>query len=104
MSFIVDALTRTADGKTGARRVGTYLTHDEAKAAAQHVIDTFLFHEFIQGVGRGLTPEKLLDHYRRTGEVPLILREGGGSTNVSSFNYRQYAAKRCVELFQGEKV
>ena len=104
MSFIVDGLTKTPEGKTDARRIGTYLTHDEAVAAAQHVIDVFLFHEFIQGAGHGLTAEKLLVQYRRGGEVPLILRDGGGSTNVSSFNPVRYAAKRCAELFHAEKV
>jgi hypothetical protein len=104
MSFIVDGLTKTAEGKMDARRIGSYPTHDEAVAAAQHVIDAFLFHEFIQGAARGLTAEKLLVEYRRRGEVPVILRASDGSTDVSRFDHRQYAAKRCVELFRAEKV
>ena len=104
MSFIVDALAKTPEGKTDARRIGTYLTYAEAAAAAQHVIDAFLFHEFIQGVGHGLTAEKLLVQYRRRGEVPVILRASEGSTDVSRFDHLQYAAKRCAELFHTEKV
>lgn len=104
MSFIVDVLTKAPEGKTGGRRIGIYPTHKEAVAAAQHVVDDYLFHEFIQGVGCGLTAEKLLIQYRRTGDVPVVMRAGEGSTEVSSFHYLQYAAKRCAELFHSEKV
>lgn len=104
MSFIVDALSKSPEGRTDARRVGTYPTHEEAVAAAQHVVDAYLFHEFIQGIGHGLTAEKLLLQYRHTGEVPIVMRASEGSTDVSSFDHMRYAAKRCAELFHPAKT
>ena len=103
MSFIVDALSKKPDGKTDVRQVGTYPTHDEAMAVAKHLIDTFLFREFVAGVGHGLTAEKLLIDYRHRGEIPVIQRASEGSTQVSRFNHLQYAAKRCAELFHAHQ-
>lgn len=103
MSFIVDGITTAPDGKIDARRIGEYLTHDEAVVAAKQVIDAFLFREYRQGAGHGITAKKLLAQFRRGGEVPLILRKSEASTVVSGFDHLEYAAKRCAELCRGEK-
>ena len=104
MSFFVDGITKTPEGKLRARRIGEYWTHDEAVAAAQQVIDAFLYHEYRQTAGHGITAEKLLALYRRTGEVPCVLRKSESSTNVSRFNHVEYAARRCAEICGGEKA
>lgn len=98
MSFIVDAITRVPGGKTGARRIGRYLTHDEAQAAAKRVVDAFLFREFRAGAGHGITAQKLLAEYRRRGEKPVILRDSDTTTFASGFDPLAYAAQRCSEL------
>ena len=104
MSFFVEGITTTPEGKRRARRIGEYWTHDEAVTAAQQTIDAFLFHEYRQAAGHGISAEKLLAQYRRTGEVPYILRSSQTSTNVSSFSHLEYAAKRCAEICGGDKA
>lgn len=103
MAFFVDGITTTPEGKIHARRIGEYWTYDEAVAAAKHVIDTFLFHEYTQTVSRGVSAKQLLSQYRRTGEVPFVLRKSETSTNVSRFDHLAYAAKRCAEICGGNK-
>jgi hypothetical protein len=102
MSFFVEGVTQVPDGKTRARRIGEYWTHDEAVAAARQIIDAFLYREYRLAAGRGITAEKLLAHYRGAGEVPYILRDSETSTNVSSFNHLEYAARRCAEICGGD--
>ena len=101
MAFCIDALFKLPDGKQSARRVGEYLTHDEAMAAAKHLIDSFLFREFRDHAGKGITAEALLEIYAARGERPLVLRLGGSSTNVSKFNALKYAKARCEEICGG---
>jgi len=103
MSFIVDGVTTTPEGKINARRIGEYPNHDEAVAAAKQAIDAFLYREYRQGAGYGLSAKKLLARYKRSGEVPLILRSSEITTEVSRFDYLEYAAQRCAELCRGEK-
>ena len=98
MSFIVDVISKSAGGKTQGRRIGEYWVYDEALAAAKRVIDNFLYHEYIESAGHGITAEKLLNQYLRKGGVTLILHNTERSTSVPSFNHCKYAAKRCVEL------
>ena len=99
MTFYVQGVTMTPEGERRVRRVGEYWTHDEAVAAAKLLIDTFLFHEYRQGVGHDISREKLLDLYRRTGEAAFVIRDKESSTSVSAFNHLEYAAERCAELF-----
>lgn len=102
MPFFVEVISKTPEGKTRARRIGEYWTHDEAVAAAKHIIDTFLFHEYRQGAGHGISAKQLLAKYRRSGEAPLILRNRKTSTDVSRFDHLEYAAKRSAEICRGE--
>jgi hypothetical protein len=103
MSFFIDALRKLPDGKTTARRVGEYWTHDEAVAAAKHLIDTFLYHEILKTASHGVTPESLLARYNAAGEQPMILRDSESSTNVSRFDPAKYATQRCQEICGGAK-
>jgi hypothetical protein len=100
MSFYIDALSKQADGRTTARRVGEYWSHDEAVAAAKHLIDACLFREYRNAVARGITPEELLELYAARGERPVILRQQKGetSTNISRFDAQSYAEQRCAEI------
>ncbi len=100
MSFYIDALSKQADGKTTARKVGDYWSHDEAVAAAKHLIDAFLFREYRDAVARGITAEALLALFTARGERPVILRQqkGDASTNISRFDALSYARQRCTEI------
>ncbi len=100
MSFYIDALSKQADGKTAARRVGEYWSHDEAVAAAKHLIDAFLFREYRDAVARGITPEELFEMFTARGERPVILRQqkGDASTNISRFDAMSHAKQRCAEI------
>ena len=103
MAFFIDALSKLPDGKTTGRRVGEYWTHDEAVAAAKHLIDSFLYHQFMEGAAHGINAEQLLERYKARGEQPVILRDSESSTNVLSFNPLKYAAQRCSEICSGAK-
>ena len=98
VAFCIDALFKLPDGKPSARRVGEYPNSDEAMAAAKHMIDSFLFREFRDRAGKGITADALYAIYTEQGERPLILRLGGASTNVSKFNALKYAKARCEEI------
>jgi hypothetical protein len=103
MSFIVDGVTTTPEGKIKARRIGEYPNHDEAVTAAKQAIDSFLYHAYRKGAGYGISAKKLLALYQRSGEVPLILRSSEITTEVSRFDYLEYAAQRCEDLCRSEK-
>lgn len=98
MSFFIDALRKLPDGTTTGRRVGEYWTHDEAVTAAKRLIDAFLYREFLEGAGRGIAAEALLERYKAHGEQPMILRDSDSSTNISRFNPLTYASQRCREI------
>mgnify|MGYP006280314465 FL=1 len=98
MSFFIDAVSKRPDGGTTARRVGEYWTHDEAVAAARHLIDTFLYHQFMQAAASGITPEQLYALYQQRGEMPLILRARESATSVQRFDPAGYAKTRCREI------
>lgn len=101
MAFCIDALFKLPDGRPSARRVGEYLTNDEAMAAAKHLIDSFLFREFRDHAVKGITADGLYAIYTERGERPVILRLGGASTNISKFNALKYAKARCEEICGG---
>jgi hypothetical protein len=104
MSFYIDVLTKNPDGKTAARRVADYWSHDEAVAAAKHIIDTFLFREFRDAAAKGITAEELLALFKTRGERPVIQRKttGDSSTNVARFDALSYAQQRCAEICGGK--
>lgn len=101
MPFIIDAIFKLPDGKTSGRRVGEYWTHDEAVAASKHLIDSFLFREFRDHAAKGISAAELQEQFRLRGEHPVILRQGGDSTNVSRFDATSYAKQRCEEICGG---
>ena len=103
MAFRIDVLFKLPDGKPSARRLGEYYTHDEAMAAAKHLIDTFLFREYRDAAARGITAGELLEIFKARGERPMILREqkADSSTNISRFDALQYAQQRCAEICAG---
>lgn len=103
MSFIVDVISRSAEGKTQGRRIGDYWSYAEAEAAAKRIIDSFLYHEYRKSAGRGITAEKLLNQYRRKGETPVILHNSEALTLAPKFDHAKYAAQRCVELCSDKK-
>jgi len=102
MPFTVDAIVTAPDRTTRGRRVGEYITYDEAVVAAQQLIDGFLFREYRRGAARGVTAEMLLALYRRVAEKPVILRQRETSTAVSRFDHIAYAKKRCVEICEAK--
>ena len=103
MSFFIDALRKLPDGTTTARRVGEYWTHDEAVTAARHLVDTFLYHEFLKYAAHGMAAEALFEHFMAHGEQPVILRDTESSTNVQRFDAKAYAKQRCAEICGGAK-
>lgn len=103
MAFYIDALFKLPDGKPSARRVGDYYTHDEAVAAARHMIDSFLFREYRDAAAKGISAEELLEQFKARAERPMILRKqkGDSSTNLSRFDAMSYAKQRCTEICAG---
>jgi len=101
MSFYLEGLKMMPDGTSRSRRLGEYWTHDEAVAAAKHLIDSFLLHEHLLHVTQGITPQQLLARYRSDAEQPCVLRSNQSSTNVSAFNHLEYATLRCAEICNG---
>ena len=102
MNFFIDAMSKTPDGKLTGRRVAEYWTHDEAVAAAKHLIDTFLFREYRDAAVKGISEEELIECFKARGENPVILRSGESSTNISRFDPLAYARLRSKELCGGE--
>jgi len=103
MSFFLDAVTRLPNRKLKARRIGEFLTREEAVTAAKQLIDGFLYHEYRKGAGHGMDAKKLLELYEKTAEAPYIWRKRQVSTNMPGFDHRAYAARRCTEICAGEK-
>jgi hypothetical protein len=101
MNFFIDAMSKLPDGKLTGRRVGEYWTHDEAVAAAKHVIDAFLFREFRDSAAHGITEAELVERFKTRGEHPVILRKGDSSTNISRFDPLAYAKQRSKEICDG---
>lgn len=103
MSFLLDAVRKRPGGGVTARRVGEYWSHDEAVAAARHLIDTFLYHEFLPEAAHGITPAELYARFEARGEMPLILRARESVTSVQRFDPAAYAQARCRELCGDKK-
>jgi len=103
MSFYLDAVSKLPNRKLKARRVGEYLTREEAVAAAKQLIDDFLYHEYRKGAGHGINAQKLLELYEKTAEAPYIWRKRQVSTNMPGFDHKEYATRRCAEICAGEK-
>ena len=102
MTFFVDAITKLPNKRLKARRIGEYLTREEAVAAAKQMIDDFLYREYRQSAGHGVTAERLLARYEGIAEVPYIWRKRQVSTNMPGFDHKEYAARRCADICADE--
>ena len=97
MNYFVHAVTR-ADGRLHARPLGEYWNFDEAVAAAKQKIDDFLYREYQRSVWHGITPQKLLELYKRAGETILVVPKVHTSTMAPQFDHLEYAAAKCREI------
>jgi len=70
-------------------------------AAAKYLIDSFLFREFRDHAAKGISAEGLYAIFTERGERPVILRPGGASANISTFNALKYAKARREEICCG---
>jgi hypothetical protein len=97
MTIIVRAVSR-AGGKLQARDIGEFMNFDEAVKVARQHIDDFLYREFKQAVWQGITPAKLYETYKSSGEIMLVQPKVQKETVVMKFDSLEYAAKRCADI------
>ena len=98
MTFYVEGLRRT--GPAGAiHHIGDYETLDAAIAAAKRTVDSFLMHQYTNG----MSSDVLLAVYENVGEFPYIFRDDDRTVNVHEFNHLQYAMAECAEFCDGRR-
>jgi hypothetical protein len=97
MTIVVRAVSR-AGGKLQAREIGEFMNFNEAVKVARQHIDDFLYREFKQAVWQGITPAKLYEIYKSSGEIMLVQPKIQKETVVMKFDALEYAAKRCADI------
>lgn len=76
-------------------KLGTFETCEEAAAACKKIVDEFLELEY----KKGISFNQLIEVYVMFGEDPFII----SSDKTCFFSARDYARKRCLELFNADK-
>ena len=99
MTFYVEGLRRTGPAGT-IHHIGNYETLDTAIAAAKRTVDSFLMHQYTQG----MSSDVLLAVYENVGEFPYIFRDDDRTVNVHEFNHHQYAKSECAEFCEGRRA
>jgi hypothetical protein len=94
MTFFVEGLSKFQEPEKQVRRIGEYLTVEEAVAASKRRIDEFLLRDY----KAGMTAAELYAQYEGFGEVPCIFRDDNQTISVAGFNHWQYAKARCAEI------
>jgi hypothetical protein len=97
MSFIVRGV-RKVDGKLQARDIGEYPNFDEAVRVATQSIDDFLYQEYKRHMAVGISPRKLYEIYKASGEMMLVQPKGNKDTVVMKFDAYEYATRKCGEI------
>jgi hypothetical protein len=93
MTFYVEGLRRT--GPAGSiHHIGDYEKLEDAIAAAKRVVDSFLLHQYTNGMSFHV----LFSVYQNVGEFPYIFRDDDRTVNVHEFNHLHYAMDECVEF------
>lgn len=93
MSFYVVVINRLEGRASRPIDGGFFKERNDAVAAAQRVVDAWLFRNF----KRGLSAPSLLEKYLDVGEIPSIFGDQS-RTQGSGFDYTEYALKRANEL------
>jgi len=94
MAYIVEGLTKSADGQGSVRRIAECNTLEDAIKTAEQTVDTFL----VAWHYHGRPAEELFSKYQQFGEVPIIFSDDESTMNVTAFNHIQYAKMRCGVL------